>query len=112
MEDIVRADHGDPPEQEPDPASVDGLHHPLDYVLMTWQEKRNGFLPEPGGLNDQDAALVYHDWPLVSRLYNEAAHRLYPPDEDGTHPAPKARGVPVPDDAPDFRTIRSMMEGS
>lgn len=106
----MRADHGEIDPDDDPPAGLEGLHHPLDYVLMTWQEKRNGFLPEPGGLNDQDAALVYHDWPLVSRVYNETARRLYPSDDEG-QPPPK-RGVDLPKDAPDFRTIRSMMEGS
>lgn len=89
--DIIRAEHGDGEhEDDDDDAPPEGFYLPPDYVLMTWQEKRNhGILPEPGGLNDQDWRLVYHDWPLLTAIYNRMSEMLYPGDgSEGTpyHP--------------------------
>ena len=104
IEAIVRADNGEGETSRAVPP--DGLHYPAEYVLLTWQEKRKGILPEMGGLNDQDAGLVYHDWPLVNRLYNEIANRLYPPVE---RLAGEGNGIPRPD-LKHAKDIRSLME--
>ena len=57
------------------------MYYPADYVLITWQEKReHGILPEPGGLNDQDWRLVYHDWPILNQRYNRLSEQMYPTD--------------------------------
>lgn len=83
---MVRAEHGDDPHNGSDDEEDDdlpGLYFPLDYVLMTWFEKKErGILPEPGGLNDQDWRLVYYDWPLVTARYNKLDRQLYPPKEE------------------------------
>ena len=79
---IIRAEHGDADsDDDDDEGDVSPFYHPVDYVFMTWHEKRNhGLLPEPGGLNDQDWRLVYHDWPLVNQRFNELSELLYPSD--------------------------------
>lgn len=81
--DIIRAERGDDEDDEDDEEDdpLAGFFYPLDYVLMTWQEKRNhGILPEAGGLNNQDWRLVYHDWPLLNQRYNRLMEMLYPSD--------------------------------
>lgn len=81
--DIIRAEkgEGDDDDDEDDSDPLAGFYYPPDYVLMTWQEKRNhGILPEPGGLNDQDWRLVFHDWPLLNQRYNRLMELLYPSD--------------------------------
>lgn len=85
LRDMVRAEHGEGRAigADDDDDDLPGLFYPLDYVLLTWFEKKeHGILPEPGGLNDQDWRLVYHDWPLVSKRYNRIDRELYPPKDD------------------------------
>ena len=99
LTDIVRADRGESGDDEDDDEDDwPGLYHPAEYVLQTWQEKRShGTLPEPGGLNDQDWRLVYHDWPLMNARYNRLMRQLYP--DDGT---PGQRPVQLPVTAKGF----------
>ena len=86
---IVRAEHGDSESDDEDEDNLPGFYYPADYVLITWQEKRDkGILPEPGGLNDQDWRLVYHDWPLLNERYNRLAAQLYPDEGEGEQYTP------------------------
>lgn len=91
---MVRAEHGDEDDTDNEDTDDDlaGLYFPLDYVLLTWLEKKErGILPEPGGLNDQDWRLVFHDWPLVTARYNRLSRELYPPE-----PNEKRNGIRLP----------------
>lgn len=82
LADIIRAEHGEGDMDDDKDTSLPGFYYPADYVLMTWQEKRDkGILPESGGLNDQDWRLVYHDWPLLNQRYNRMSAMLYPGDD-------------------------------
>ena len=99
---MVRGDHGDPPlhdDDEDDLPDDPGLNYPLDYVLMTWHEKNDHhLLPEAGGLNDQDWRLLYEDWPLVTRLYNQKTRELYPPEpKEGQETPYRSKIIPMPD---------------
>jgi len=82
---ILRADMNDSPDDDDTPPDdLAGLYYPLEYVIQTWQEKRNNhILPDPGGLNDQDWRLVLHDWPVVNERYNYLQRMLYPKEGGG-----------------------------
>lgn len=100
--DIIRAEHGDSADDDDDDPDY-GLYYPLDYVLMTWQERRShGTLPEQGGLNDQDWRLVYHDWPVLNARFNYLTEQLYPsdPDKPPVNPA-----IPLPDNPKSLKDI-------
>lgn len=71
-----------------------GLYYPFEYGFHTWNEKRNhGLLPEPGGINDQDWRLVYHDWPAITKRYNQLYRRMKDP------------GFALPDTANDWTDL-------
>lgn len=66
---VINAERGKDDEAGDEPAF--GLHFPLAYVLDTWTAYRNhGRFPEPGGFNDQDPALVQHDWGVLNARYS------------------------------------------
>lgn len=67
-----------------------GLHYPIDYALTTWRHFRDhGVYPEPGGYNDQDAALMA-DWSFLNTRYSlqaagSRADALHAFAKDGKH---------------------------
>jgi hypothetical protein len=84
MESIARADLGKPDSNEATSTHDAGFYHDYHVAFYTWlHHKSHGTLPEPGGLFDQDWQLVFDDWGVLNRKYNEQVFALRDDDESG-----------------------------
>lgn len=91
----MEADRGKQTDTEADstPPQFDGLYYPLSYVLDTWLFFReHGVMPEPGGVNDQDPRLIFHDWRVVQNRHGYIAK----------HGKPE---IPLPENARDWTSL-------